>query len=245
MSRATLGMVGMLAGLALAAPQDVAAQASGGWWGWALQEVASERLGERGSLVLDRAANPRDRDSADRDGRTLGDVIFGRRGDDDDRARRDDRRDRTDSRQGSRGKADRRARGKSGGPPFCRNGQGHPVHGQQWCRDKGYGNGGVLSRTGWEDRRWEDVILRAPRDTDRRSRTVDQGGLLDVLGDVVFGRVDRERRRLGGDAPLQGRWLDLREGGRVLQLRSGTLPVAELSDVDGDGRVDMTLVRSR
>jgi hypothetical protein len=268
MSRTTFAMVGVLAGFTLVAPQDVAAQTSGGWWDWALREVAGERLGDRAPAILDRATDrrDRDRDGADRDGRTLGDVIFGRGGaaddrddrddddwdddDRDDRARDDDRRDRADSRESRRGRsrADRRGGDDDrAGPPFCRNGQGHPVHGRQWCRDKGYGNGGVLSRTsaGWEDRRWEDIILRAPRDTDRRKRTVDQGGLLDVLGDEVFGRLDSERRRLGAQAPLEGRWLDLRNGGRALQLRSGTVPVAELTDLNGDGRVEITLVRRR
>ncbi len=25
------------------------------------------------------------------------------------------------------------------GPPFCRSGAGHPVHGRRWCEDRGYG----------------------------------------------------------------------------------------------------------
>ena len=33
------------------------------------------------------------------------------------------------------------------GPPFCRNGQGHPVHGRRWCEEKGYGMyGSVLDQ---------------------------------------------------------------------------------------------------
>src|SRR6186713_1357227 len=27
---------------------------------------------------------------------------------------------------------------RGNGPPFCRNGQGHPVHGQEWCERKGW-----------------------------------------------------------------------------------------------------------
>lgn len=26
------------------------------------------------------------------------------------------------------------------GPAFCRNGQGHPAHGWEWCRERGWGN---------------------------------------------------------------------------------------------------------
>ena len=41
--------------------------------------------------------------------------------------------------------ADAQGRGqkaKNGnGPAFCRNGQGHPVHGWEWCRQKGWGDG--------------------------------------------------------------------------------------------------------
>jgi hypothetical protein len=32
------------------------------------------------------------------------------------------------------------------GPAFCRNGQGHPVHGWEWCRQKGWGDGTADSR---------------------------------------------------------------------------------------------------
>lgn len=207
MHRVRYTTLALIAG-ALLMPQGAVAQSGDGWWEWALDEVAELRSDDGRRAVAD----------ARREGRTIGDVIFGR-----DEAR---------SQRGAR--ADRK------GPPFCRNGQGHPVHGRQWCRDKGFGLGSGSAR--WEDRGWEDIILGSPRRGDRRQRTMDQGGLIDVLGDVVLGRLDGERRRLGGRAALEGRWLDLRQGGRVLQIRSGNVPVAELSDLDGDGRVDVTLV---
>lgn len=196
------------------APQSAEAQ-SDGWWQWALQDVA-ERDRERGST-------------------TIGDIIFGR--DDDARSRRD--RDRRDDRRTDR--RDRNDRGN--GPPFCRNGQGHPVHGQQWCRDKGFGTDrGVV----WRNGGLGDIIFGSPRDREKERRgALDRGGLMDVLGDVVFGRVDDQRRRLGGSAPLEGRWVQPRDGMRVLQIRSGGVPVAELTDVDGDGRVDYSLVPQR
>jgi hypothetical protein len=130
------------------------------------------------------------------------------------------------------------ARGQQG-PPFCRNGQGHPVHGPQWCVQQGFGLGGGAI---WERGRWEDVIFRQPRDR-RRSAQMDRGGLLDVLGDVVFGRVDNRRRQLGANDPLNGRWYrDSQTGADVLQIRAGGIPIAELTDLTGDGRADLILL---
>lgn len=85
---------------------------------------------------------------------------------DDDRwkERRDRDRDRDDLRRPRRGRDDdrgivlrdgrgriivlgdddirRRLRGRNGhGPPFCRSGAGHPVHGRAWCLEKGWGLG--------------------------------------------------------------------------------------------------------
>src|SRR5688572_761577 len=48
---------------------------------------------------------------------------------------------------------------KDAGPPFCRNGEGHPVFGMQWCEEKGFGRGwpaGVLYEDGRYGRRIED-----------------------------------------------------------------------------------------
>jgi hypothetical protein len=137
-----------------------------------------------------------------------------------------------------------KARKASAGPPFCRNGQGHPVHGRQWCRDKGFGAGGILT-TRWDTRGWDDVVLRAPRGQDRRPGAVSRGGLIDILGDVVFGRVAAEGRQLGASEPLTGRWVRGDGGANVLQIRSGALPVAELTDLNGDGRVDAVLISRR
>lgn len=66
---------------------------------------------------------------------------------------------------------DRRFERRSGnGPPFCRSGAGHPVHGRRWCLEKGwglgdrddifFGNGEIFF---WED--GDPVIVR-----DRRFR---------------------------------------------------------------------------
>lgn len=145
-------------------------------------------------------------------------------------------------------RGDQRNRGKAGkqkaGPPFCQNGQGHPVHGRQWCREKGFGTGSILD-TRWETRGWEDVILRGPRGQERRPGAVDRGGLIEILGDVMYGRLVGESSALGATQPLAGRWLHGDGGAGVLQIRSGALPVAELTDLNGDGRVDAVLISRR
>ena len=240
-------IVGAVAGLALVAvltPERAEAQESG-WWEWALREVVE--TADRADRSTPFPGRDRERTRDGESSRTLGDILLGRdrtrdRDDDRPRSRRDD--DRDDDRWES--DDDDRRRGE--GPAFCRSGAGHPVHGREWCRDKGWGLGNDRddrSPVRWEDRTWEDVILRAPRDRDRRSGTVDRGGLIDILGDVVFGRLVQENRRIGGTEPLTGRWI--RPGGvaDVLQVRSGGVPVAELSDLDGDGRVDAVLVPRR
>lgn len=147
--------------------------------------------------------------------------------------------------------------GKKGkGPKFCQNGQGHPVHGREWCEEHGYGNGrlrypGDYRNPGdyrypngrrdpvWQNRSWEDVIFgRSGRDYPRDRRL--SGSLLqDVLGRSAFRRFDNYRRenRLGGS--LVGRWIDARNSrGRAMQLDAGSVPLARLFDYNGDGRVD-------
>ena len=126
----------------------------------------------------------------------------------------------------------------SRGPKFCQNGRGHPVHGRAWCVEKGFGTGS-LGPVVWEERGWEDVVLGTPRYPQRTTR-LDRRGLLDILGDVVLGRLESQRRVDG--RRLSGRWLAPTGRARVLQIRAGSIPVAELSDLNGDGRVDAVLV---
>jgi hypothetical protein len=135
----------------------------------------------------------------------------------------------------ARGQARGAAQGQ--GPPFCRSGEGHPVHGRRWCAEHGWplGSEGI-----WRRGSWEDVIFRSPRD--RRQGNLDRGGLVETLGQVVFGRVDDHRRRLGASEPLVGRWHVDGSGARVLQLRAGNRPVAEFTDLNGDGRADLVLI---
>lgn len=232
----------VLLAVGLSAPRGASAQADG-WWSWALRDLAggdvsadvvrsATREGNGGLLdvILDRAERERRDGRVDRrDGRT--DRRDGRYEDRDGRYEYP-----RDSRYENRGRK---------GPKFCQNGNGHPVHGRQWCRDKGFGEYERRADRRWEDGGWRDVVFGSPRRTERRTRTMDRGGLIDVLGDVVVGRLDRERRRVGARSPLEGRWLDLRDGGRVLQVRSGRIAVAELTDLDGDRRADIVLLPRR
>ena len=198
-----------------AAMPQSAAAQQSGGW-W--EWALGEVVRSGGSLSAVEQRKDRDRDGGDFGG-VLGRVERGDR--DDDRRKR---------------------RGELRGPKFCRSGAGHPVHGRSWCREKGFGTD---RRVVWEQRGWEDIVLRAPRDTDRRQGVVDRGGLLDILGDVVFGRLNGESRRIGGDGRLTGRWIRPAGAATVLQIQSGGLPVAELTDLDGDGRIDAVLIPRR
>lgn len=121
-----------------------------------------------------------------------------------------------------------------GPPAFCRSGAGHPVWGRDWCLDKGFG-------LGERDRRWAattdigDIILRRP---DPQRDVLDRGGLIDVLGDIVFGRLAMQSLVLGADEPLEGRWIGQPEGPRILRVQAGTVPVAEVVDYGRDDSVD-------
>ena len=174
---------------------------------------------------------------------TIGDIVLGRNRDGRDapttssRYPTDDRYGRyEDVRYESRGN------GKRGnGPPFCRNGQGHPVHGRQWCADEGGGVGNGSSV--WNRAGWGDVIFGGRTPT--RDQRMGSPSIGDILGDVVLGRLTRHGREAGYSGPLDGRWLRLPNGGAVMQLRMGGAPLAELADMNLDGRADVILLSGR
>jgi hypothetical protein len=127
--------------------------------------------------------------------------------------------------------------GRSGkGPAFCRSGgAGHPVFGQRWCRDKGFGHG--YDR--WERDGWDDIVLRRPRQPDRQmGRSV----LSDMLGSVVLGRFESYGRQYYGAGPVTGHWIEDRDAA-VLQLSIGGVPFARIVDTSRNGRVDGVLLR--
>ena len=170
------------------------------------------------------------------------------------------RQDRDDERYDRVARNDRGNAKRGNGPPFCRNGQGHPVHGWRWCEQKGWGSSRgrsvedvILGRDSrredrdprdtrddeWGEVSWEDVILRRPTSTNRR---LEQQTLRDVLGATVLGRLSTHASRLGARGALDGRLVNL-AGGSVLQLRAGGVPLAELTDRNRDGRFDLVLLR--
>jgi hypothetical protein len=134
---------------------------------------------------------------------------------------------------------DRRANDNA--PAFCRSGAGHPVWGREWCLEKGFGLG-VGERSIWS--RSTDIgdVIWSKRPT---TEIVDRGGLIDVLGDIVFGRLAVQSLVLGYDEPLVGRWVastDEPDAPFVLKITSGNNDVAELVDSDRDDDVDVLFV---
>jgi len=222
--------------LLAALPTGVAAQGEG--WDWALRELSVRvEVGDRSDAVRGvvrvgyvepRQASAQGRYERPRDDR------YGRD--------RDDYRDRYG--YGERWD-DRILVVRANAPAFCRSGAGHPVHGRRWCVEKGYGIGRVTAYgVRWERHDWRDVVFAGV--WYRARATVLEGrALRNAVGRATWARLERERRYLGGEHPLTGRWLRPRSGVLVLQVRSGPLAIAELTDLNGDGRVDVVLVAAR
>jgi hypothetical protein len=128
---------------------------------------------------------------------------------------------------------------RGNGPAFCRSGQGHPVHGRQWCQQKGFG----LGNERWDRARWDDVIFGQPRDRRRYEdgRTMNRGTLADILGDVVLRRFENHGSQ-HARGPITGQWLTGVDG-RIMQLSIGGVPFAQLVDSRGRGRADQILLR--
>lgn len=135
----------------------------------------------------------------------------------------------------AQGRGNTNGNGKQNGPAFCRSGSGHPVYGRAWCIEKGF----PLGSQDWRTVQIGRVEIRKRGDDDR----VDHGGLIDILGDIVFGRLDAQRTSLHVDAPLTGRWLTPPDGPRVLQVWAGDTPLGELVDNDRNGSVDLFVLR--
>ena len=147
-------------------------------------------------------------------------------------------RDRDDDRQRAARRDSRNERGN--GPSFCRSGRGHPVFGWDWCRERGWDRSNSRYPVKWERRTWDDVIFRR----DDRRGVLDRRGLGDVLGDVVFGRIDTRRREMGSSGDWIGRWANTSTG-RELWITAGGVPIARLIDRNGDRRVDSVYLAER
>lgn len=207
------------------APLTASAQQPTTWWSWALPRL------DGGSQI--RTASglrtvPRERSEND-------DAWSRARRGEDPRTTRDTRDGRYDPRGSElpRTGQEREARSGRKGPKFCRNGQGHPVYGMAWCREKGFG--GYYAPV-WRRASLGDVILRRPTSG---YGTFGREGLLAILGRQMLNRFTGN-----GEGDLAGRLF--RPAGTqatVLQVQSGGVPVAELTDLDSDGRADMVLIR--
>lgn len=250
--RRTALVIACAIGLALAVPESAAGQgaAAEGWWEWALRDLAAEgALGALDGAELDAALGLHLRDRRfDRRDRRL-----------DRRDRRLDRRDRRldrrerrfhrDRRNPWRGRAGHRFDSRRGAPAFCRDGSGHPVFGRSWCHRMGFG-----TDFGWRRGSWlEEIIFRTLPGQRRPHRhgtrggflRLDEAGVVELLGEAALRRLLREAGLAPRRGGITGRWMRLDGGGGVLQLRTDGDPLAELTDLQGDGRVDAGLLAER
>jgi hypothetical protein len=135
---------------------------------------------------------------------------------------------------------------RGGGPPFCQNGQGHPVHGWSWCVSHGFGPAwyGPAFLRGWDGVQWNDARFR-----DRRAVPQDQwfgqADLVAILGEGLLGRLMDEGRARGPSQPMRARWVRQGFDGLALEVRAGDVPIAYLHDATRDGRVDRVYLRPR
>jgi hypothetical protein len=90
---------------------------------------------------------------------------------------------------------DGRVAGREQGPPFCQNGQGHPVHGRQWCVQRGFRLG---TGARYEDRVYDDRV------SDRRDRR--GGGSYEQAHDEFHRVHDRQCRLRAAERPLDPAW---------------------------------------
>jgi hypothetical protein len=97
-------------------------------------------------------------------------------------------------------------------------------------------------RGGWEIVVWGEIVFES-QSRQPAGQIVGTAGLERILGRSRLDQLRHERPYREGQSALEGRWIEVGRGGRALQVRAGGAPVAELSDVDGDGRVDAVLMR--
>jgi hypothetical protein len=237
----------LAAGLAVAlggAVDEAAAQGKGKGKGQASERFERKEEVDRGAARTGsraptgrtaRAVTQDDRDwYPSRRGSDDGDWYPSRRDDDRDSDGRYDR----DGRYDDRRYDDRYTYGKKNGPKFCSNGQGHPVHGRQWCAQKGYG----LGNDRWRNAGWEDIVFgRRDRRYDYENGRMSGSVLQDVLGRVIYGRLASQSRYVGGGS-LNGQWLSQSGGPRILQVFAGSRPLAELVDGNRDGRAEVVML---
>jgi hypothetical protein len=240
-------MIAMAAGasISMAVPAELDAQAGVARGKQSQQQRAAEREQQRDARAASQRHDERDR----YDARRVADRDDRQRAAERERLRlereRQAQRDRQATDRQRQAELDRHrgqqrgwdTQGRSGNAPaFCRSGgAGHPVFGQRWCRDKGFGYG--YDR--WERDGWGDIVLRRPRQPDRQ---IGRSVLSDILGSVVLGRFESYGRQYYGAGPVTGHWIEDRNAA-VLQLSIGGMPFARIVDTSRNGRVDGVLLR--
>ncbi|MEZ4415789.1 MAG: hypothetical protein R3E10_08535 [Gemmatimonadota bacterium] len=96
----------------------------------------------------------------------------------------------------------------------------------------------------WRTVRWDARfdVRRLGRFYDDR---LDRGELRRLLGRGTVDRLERHADRIGARGRLVGRWVPYARGGRVLQVRAGGTPVAELVAYGRDPWVDVVRLNVR
>lgn len=96
----------------------------------------------------------------------------------------------------------------------------------------------------WVPANWNRVRfhnVRGHRRGGRHGRVSRAGYVPDLFGLVgrrTYRRLERHADRIGAYGALNARWVRLDRGARVLQVRAGRVPLAELVDYDRDPRVE-------
>lgn len=211
--------LGLLLAAGVAAPGS-AQQRNETWWDWVLPVVLAgqEVRTSRGQVVVVDPERLRGRAGRGAEGRRAG-------------------------RGGPPGGFGAWGRGRpAGSPAFCRSGAGHPVFGRGWCLEMGFGLGEpIWRRGGLGGGLLEEVLFRIPGG-ERRRGDLGRSDLIGILGEAVFGQIAEAGARTRVQGPIAGRWLEAEGDAQILQLRVGSAPLVELTDLDGDGRVDVVLL---
>ncbi len=135
-----------------------------------------------------------------------------------------------------RGKAKGNAKN---GPSFCRSGAGHPVYGRQWCIEQGFG----LGEASWRRAGPGKIkFARVPEGAIQPGR-LGWREVAGILTDAVLDEIFRESSYELDRERVAGEWRGgASEGLLVFELTLGGEPVAELTDLDLDGNVDVLLI---
>jgi len=121
----------------------------------------------------------------------------------------------------------------------CGNGPPRGADGGRGCGPLGggWGEGGWGRGQGWGPGR-----RPGPGGGFDEHHALDAHELEHLLGFRTLERLHRHAHAFGAFGLPRGRWVDLGPRGVVVQVRVGRLPLAELGDVDRDGRIDWARV---